>query len=278
MLRVADESHGGVGRFAAYEAHLLLSVGLDGAVALPAVFTLGGRQHVGIELHGVAVGRCGNGGKRMPERVERLQVAHGGVAAGRPTRGVVIGDGRLVVKVDVELMPVSADGVSRLSVLGSDGGQRLVLLGDGHQSVSMVGSQLLLREVDITSVAGELALAHRFRGDKSVRLIIHIERQAADMVFQHVCPLYVIVVDEGDVEARRTVVQAFGHHVATIQCQCSQHGHNALLYDESNVHCRLDVRFFVYEFRTSRSECGVPKAGCVREQRYSTPAQSGRQE
>ena len=82
----------------------------------------------------------------------------------------------------------------------------------------MTGGQLLLGEVYITSVAGELVRAHRLRGNKSVRLIIHVEREATDMVFEHVCPLNVIVIDEVDVQACRTVVQVFCHHVATIKC------------------------------------------------------------
>ena len=188
-----------------------------------------------------------------------------------------------MVEVDEELLPLWADAVAREAVLSAvclQGCVPVLLQGHGHEAVGMIGGQLLFWEVDIASVTGELALVHGLSCDKTVRLIIHIEREAADMILEHVCPLNIIVVDKVDIQSCRTVAQVFCHHVATTQCQCGHHGHKALLYDESNVHCRLKLnKLFVFStITTLHFGCGVPKAQCGHELRCSTLPQSHHRE
>ena len=184
---------------------------------------------------GGQVGCCGiQRGERVPHGVKRSSVGH-----------FIIRSGLCAVELDVERLAVVASGHVGLTIFSTwcrESRVPVFLHGHGLKTVRVVGSQLLLGEMDVISIRRELAPAHRPLCDKAVRLIIHVEREATDMVFEHVCPLNIIVIDEIDVQACRTVAQVFCHHVATTYGQCGHRGQHALLYDVSNVHCRLEFK------------------------------------
>ena len=122
------------------------------------------------------------------------------------------------------------------------------MVSEGTQVVAVAGGQLILGEVAVEAVEGELRAVDASLGDEAVLLVVDVELQASHVVLEHVSTLDVVVVDEVDIEAGGTVAQVLGHHVAGGERQCGKDGHQPSLQFQSFHICIL----FLFSFSLLR--------------------------